>query len=289
VSRLPVEFEAAFDDLDSEERTAFVAALYDARGWESERIGTTVSVQPPDDGDPFRVAPPGVATTDSVATLSPEKLREMLRYAVAPTDGTRLCRRFFGRSADEVKLTGTDTGTSDDAGRDADDLESRPSYAVGDTIGSAGDQGTDNARAGSADAPDETTDDAPTVDENSGRLPVSPLFVVAVTLVLTGALVAALSATWPVVPATDSSESGLADEKSGAGNVSGNGSVSPPDAETATAGVPRNAAGSSASPLRLIPRTVPPTDFRRRADACPMAPKPNMPHVEPSTRRFGWN
>jgi hypothetical protein len=231
VSRPRVEFEAALDGLDPEERASLVAAVYDARGWESERVGVVVSVRPPfDRADPRRVAPPGVVATDGVAPLPSEDLREMMRYAVTSDDRTRLCRRFFDSAADGVGLTGTDTGTPADDVRDVDDPETRRPPATEPAVESSN-EGADDTVARPAD-------DVPDNHGDSGRRTVAtlPFFsVVAAFLVLTAAIVAAaLFATWPVVPIGDSPGWAPSGETPSVGNASESTDTPLPDDETAT-------------------------------------------------------
>jgi hypothetical protein len=250
VSRPPATFESALDDLDPEERTSFVAAVYDARGWVSERVGTAVSVRPPGDGaDQRRVAPPGVATVDRVTTLSYEELRGMLRYAISSDDRTRLCRRFFDRPPESVGLTGSPARAPDDARHDADGSESQRSRSGAPTVESPDDEGTDNARGRSSDPPDETAPEAPEADGNGDRFSVPPLpvFVVALALalVLAAAVVAALFTAWPVVPTPDSAEPGPATETPGVENTSVTASPPAADDETATADGSSGASGES--------------------------------------------
>jgi hypothetical protein len=79
VARPSDAFEAALDSLDPEERAAFVAAVYAARGWESDRTGVVVLVRPPDDAsDGRRVVPPGVEAPDDGTELDPDEFREMV-------------------------------------------------------------------------------------------------------------------------------------------------------------------------------------------------------------------
>jgi hypothetical protein len=213
----PVGFEAAFGDLDPEERASFVAAVYDARGWESERVGTVVSVRQPAGGtDPRRVAPPGVTASDDVRTLPLDDLREMLRYAVPPTDRSRLYDRFFDESLDAVESVGP-TETSDEGGRDAGEPDGRRSAHVDPPDESSKDSGAEDA----PDRPVEGSDDAPN-DGGSGRRTLAALpsrSVVAVALVVACGIVAAPFAL-AVVPIGDSPGSVSVDETPGVGNAS---------------------------------------------------------------------
>lgn len=142
-------FEAAVDDLDPADRAAFVAAVYAARGWESDRVDVAVLVHPPGDAsDRRRVVPPGVEATGDATQLDLDELRRLLRYAVADDDRIRLCRRFLGETPDAVGLAGatsgsdaaapdaaaspTDTGPSADSTRpDTDDDEDRREAPAG--------------------------------------------------------------------------------------------------------------------------------------------------------------
>jgi hypothetical protein len=236
VSRPRVEFEVALDDLDPGERASFVAAVYDARGWEGERVGVIVSVRPPFEGaDPQRVAPPGVTATDGVAPLPLEDLREMLRYAVTPDDRTRLCHRFFDASPDAVGLTVSNIGVPADDVDDTYGRKVRQPSATEPSTGSSG-GGTDDALARSAD-------DGPDDDDGGGDrrtvVALSSVSIVAVVLalVLTSAIVAvAPFATGPVVPIDDSSGSASAGETPSVENASEDSETPLADDQTATDG-----------------------------------------------------
>jgi hypothetical protein len=217
VSRSPSGFETAVDDLDPEERASFVTAVYDARGWEAERVGTVVSVRPPIGGaDSRRVAPPGVTATDGVVALSSADLLEMMRYAVASDDRGRLCRRFFDRSAEAVGVTDAHTGTPAEGLRTADEQEARRAPV-------ASPDGT-SERGDPDDAPGRPTDGASDDDRGGDRRTLATpsarsAVAVALGLVCAVVVVAAL-ATWAGVPADDSPGSAPVGEAPGVGNAS---------------------------------------------------------------------
>jgi len=233
VSRSSVGFEAAVDDLDPEERASFVAAVYDARGWETERVGTVVSVRRPAGGtDPRRVAPPKVTADDGVRTLPLEDLREMLRYAVDRADRARLCRRFFDSPADEVELVDP-TGTPGGGDRDADESADRWS---GPPDGASEDVKVDTP-ARPAGGPDGAVDGDPDESGASGNRPLAepPLRATVVLAIVLVCIVAVPFATWAVLPIEDGSGLAPGDEDPSVGNASGD-ADGPPEADaTATA------------------------------------------------------
>jgi hypothetical protein len=233
MSQSPVGFEAAVDDLDPEERASFVAAVYDARGWESERVGTVVSVRRPAGGtDPRRVAPPGVTADDGVRALPLEDLRQMLRYAVAPADRARLCRRFFDTPVDEVELV-EPTETPGGGDRDADESADRRSAPPN---GVSGDEEVDTP-ARPAGGPDEAVDGDPDESGESSNRPLAapPVRATVVLAIVLVCVVAVPFATWAVLPLEDGSELAPGDASPSVENTSED-ADGPPDADaTATA------------------------------------------------------
>ena len=219
MSTPPVGFEAAFCDLAPEERASFVAAVYDARGWEGERVGTVVSIRRPTGAtDPRRVAPPGVTADDDVRTLPLEDLRQMLRYAVAPADRARICRRFFDRPVDDVELvdpTETPGGDDRDADESADRQSSHPNGA---------------SRDGEVDGdPDDSG------DSGNRTLAAPPLRATVVLAIVFVCVVAVPFATWTVLPTEDGSGLAPGDESPSVGNASGDADGPPESDATATA------------------------------------------------------
>jgi hypothetical protein len=111
----PAAFRDLLCGLDSEELTAFVAAVYEARGWTTERDGDDVLVSPDGERDWRRLAvdPADARSADAdrvvVPTLAGESnadtdrlldaadILELLRYAVDDDTRTRLFREFFDR------------------------------------------------------------------------------------------------------------------------------------------------------------------------------------------------
>jgi hypothetical protein len=111
----PAAFRELLRGLDSEQLTAFVAAVYEARGWATERDGDDVLVRPGGERDWRRLAvdPADFRSVDAdrvvVPTLADEPnadadrlldaadILELLRYAVDDDARTRLFREFFDR------------------------------------------------------------------------------------------------------------------------------------------------------------------------------------------------
>lgn len=137
----PTAFRDLLLALDAEGLTAFVAAVYDARGWTVDRDGNVLRVRPGEERDWCRLvvdpADPGSTDADRVVvpTLAPDgdadrfldaaALLELTWYAVDDTDRTRLCRAFFDRDPTEFEAAsgadeqsaGSATATLTDAGR----------------------------------------------------------------------------------------------------------------------------------------------------------------------------
>lgn len=206
--RPPDGFESAFEGLDAAARASFVAAVYEARGWESDRAGTAVVVRPPGDGGDAQYVVPAGATasvdTDEARRLDAAALREMVRYGLSSADRTRLCRRFFDRSPDEVGLTG---GTEREEGSDA---------RVGDstTAGDAPDATADDPNA-AGDTPDARVGDSITAGDAGARLLAALRTPSVVTVVLACAVAVALIASWSALPLGDSAGSSPAAEPFG--------------------------------------------------------------------------
>ncbi|WP_338741297.1 hypothetical protein [Haloplanus salilacus] len=111
-------FRELLDGLDPDALAAFVAALYEARGRETDRVDGDVLVSDGEgtrrlavrrgadpstaasDADADAVVIPIVADDDDV--VDADDLRRMSLYAVDDPDRTRLFRRFFGVTPDEV-------------------------------------------------------------------------------------------------------------------------------------------------------------------------------------------
>jgi hypothetical protein len=135
MARAPGEpFRDRLAGLDPETLTAFVAAVYDARGWtvtDEGGDGETL-VWPPGTERPRRLAvhagdDPTVTLRDDdgddATTLDAADLRRMVRYALDDGDWIRLCREFFEcdpeavvLSAQTAESTPTDTAGTDRGG-----------------------------------------------------------------------------------------------------------------------------------------------------------------------------
>ncbi|MFB6256308.1 MAG: hypothetical protein ABEH58_06210 [Haloplanus sp.] len=154
-------FETVLDGLDPAERAAFVAAVYAARGWGSERTDTVVFVRPPGGaGDGRRLVPPGVEAPDDAAKLDPAELRESVRYAVTSDERTRLCRQFFDRPPDAVGLAATAPETRPTAGdAPGDDRSGSDASPVDDGVRPDATHRTERNDAGAAPASETVTDD----------------------------------------------------------------------------------------------------------------------------------
>jgi hypothetical protein len=163
MARAPGEpFRDRLAGLGPETLTAFVAAVYDARGWtvtdeggDGERL-----VWPPGTERPRRLAvhagdDPTVTlhddAGDDATTLDAADLRRMVRYALDDADWARLCREFFECDPEAVVLSAppTESTPTDTAGTDRGGTERE----------SAVDDGTEPPRE-SRRAPDTDADAA---------------------------------------------------------------------------------------------------------------------------------
>lgn len=185
--------------LDPAELTAFVAAVYDARGWETAVNGGDVSATPPGEDEPRRlVVSADLGGAGGADAVDADHLYELLAYAVDADDRAALCRRFFdcdpadltadGRDVAGAARTGRDRAASttehtrsDDARRSAaDSAAGIPDADVGSGSGSDADESHD-------DAGDAAASDA---DREGRRRRVLAAGVVAV-LVVAGVVAAA--------------------------------------------------------------------------------------------------
>jgi len=124
----PTAFRDLLCGLDAAALTAFVAAVYDARGWDVDRDGDDLLVRPggerdwlrlvvdPDrlPADADRVVVPALAAdagADGTQVIDAAALLELLRYAVDDETRTRLFGEFFDRDPAEFEApTGADDG-----------------------------------------------------------------------------------------------------------------------------------------------------------------------------------
>jgi len=186
-------FRDSLDGLDPEERAAFVAAVYEARGWAVERVGrderADVVVTPPN-GDESRHVP---------VSVDADILHEQVTYAVDDEARTRLCRRFFGQppaafaAADEDD-TGGDGDADSGAQHAATDgrTQSPPARRTESESRTTGRVPSDTATR--AVAPDGATDGNPagTADGDDARPSVPVRLVVGlVAVAVVGAAVVA--------------------------------------------------------------------------------------------------
>ncbi|AXG06068.1 hypothetical protein DU500_06205 [Haloplanus rubicundus] len=192
----PAAFRELLRGLDPEELTAFVAAVYEARGWTTERDGDDVLVSPggerdwrrlavdpadPRSADADRVVVPTLAgdpNADADRLLDAADILELLRYAVDDGTRTRLFREFFDREPTAFEGSNGRAGPSGAAGS--------PSESPVAATASAPTPSSDVSDVAS-DAPDR--DDAPVADP-SRRFGRRLAVAVAVLLVVGGVAVA---------------------------------------------------------------------------------------------------
>ncbi|WP_251329517.1 hypothetical protein [Haloplanus pelagicus] len=180
------------DALDPAARTDLVAAVYEARGWETDRVEGAVLATPPGEEEPRRLVPatrPAVARADADGVVDAADLRELLRYAVGPEERGALCRRFFDREPSELDdWEGREDGTASHDGGTDDDRSADDERAVETGRGRTPERPTataDGTRE-SAAVPDRRS----TADGDDGRGPRRWLAVGLVALLVVGGAVA---------------------------------------------------------------------------------------------------
>jgi hypothetical protein len=164
-------FSALLAALDGSELTAFVAAVYDARGWETDRTDGVVLATPPGANEPRRIVVDGAGPADRVVDVSDDgestrdgatvvdahDLWEQLRYALDADEAAALCRRFFDR--DLAAIDGPGDASGGTAGAEASDdsaaREARDDRAHG--VGRASTTTRQDGRRGAPPAGGETT------------------------------------------------------------------------------------------------------------------------------------
>jgi len=204
-------FRDCLAGLDAESRTAFVAAVYAARGWAVDRDGGDLRATPPRADRPRRlvvrvgaVEDEGTSGDDDIL-VDGATLHELVAYALPAGERTRLCREFLdrdpgsfgGRHGDDAAATsGSAADVSDDDGAGPADRAARrrPPASVGGE--KRGEDPTDcereqpGARASDDDpnaAPDRSPADRPERSEWLGRAAVVGL---ALSLALGGIVTA---------------------------------------------------------------------------------------------------
>ncbi|WP_157969265.1 hypothetical protein [Haloplanus rubicundus] len=150
-------------ELDRETATAFVAAVYDARGWtvsSGDEDGDVALLATPPQSDHTRrlvVCVGGTADCDGEAgidrtVVDAATLYELLAYALDPSNRHRLCRTFFDR---EFEAIGAPPAAAEPSDRDDSAGTASPEPTVAGAAGSARDAGTtDTDPSAAADAGD---------------------------------------------------------------------------------------------------------------------------------------
>jgi hypothetical protein len=231
--------------LRREERAAFVAAVYDARGWAVTREGGEVAVTPPGSDRTHRLAVTAagttVATRDDGDPLDAAELRELLTYALDQRARARLCRRFFdcdpdGLSSDDGDGDGDGGATVAPVDRlrdDASDEAGAPDDGEGASDHTDDAATTATATAGETDGPPKTDgieggDDDATEETRGGPWPRRALLVGAAVALVVGSIAAAAGPAF--APAGDA----------GNGGVGGANTTAVGDNGTAAAGIGSN-------------------------------------------------
>jgi hypothetical protein len=197
-------FRAHLSTVDHETATAFVAAVYAARGWTVDDSGGDLRATPPgadrprrlvvrigDDEDPDGAAVDGTDPIDVDAVT----LHELVAYALPAAERTRLCREFLGREFEAFEAPST-----------ADRVDAAPDRNVRDGMArEAADTGRTRRERGGEAPPPEPADDGRIEDAISereaesnasttrrrGRLVRAGVVVIALSLVLGGLVTAA--------------------------------------------------------------------------------------------------
>ena len=180
-------FRDLLDGLDTAERAAFVAAVYEARGWTAEREGDEhVLVTPPNASERRRVP----------TTLDADRLHEQVRYALDEDARTRLCRRFFGRTPTEIAASAGDPGDDDTADPEPDrsPTADRPETETGSSSPREGGRSGVTAREPGTGSEGSPADGNPTgnarADDDGERSAVPRWVVVGLAVVVVGGIVA---------------------------------------------------------------------------------------------------
>jgi hypothetical protein len=247
-------------ELDRETATAFVAAVYDARGWtvsSGDEDGDVALLATPPQSDHTRrlvVCVGGTADCNGEAgidrtVVDAATLYELLAYALPPSDRDRLCRAFFDREFEAIgpppaaagppdrnATTGTASPEPTVAGaagraRDAKKTDPDPSAAdAGDVEGTteqaAGAEGTTEQATGAEDANPGTRADesgsatAAAATTRRERLVRAAGVVVALSLVFGGIVTAAGPALTESAATAFGGDGPASDDGSAAGNQS---------------------------------------------------------------------
>lgn len=242
MSPAPDAFQNLLDGLDPDAFAAFVAALYEARGRETDRIDGDVlvsdgegtrrlavrdDVAPSADDDPDvdadAVVVPTVADDDADAVVDAADLRRMALYAVDDPDRTRLFRRFLGVDPDAVggepvpdpASNPDDTPAADPAAprsvaggvpSPSSPADSPPSTDRSAPPSTATDR-DGVARSGGEGSATQSVAEDPT-DDDADRLPVRGLLLFGGALVLVAAVALAVGPGLGVQPAADGGAAG---------------------------------------------------------------------------------
>jgi hypothetical protein len=205
-------FRAHLATLDRETATAFVAAVYAARGWAVDRDGDGLRATPPGTDRPRRlVVRVGGGESEGWRGSGREgdgtdpvhvdaaTLQELVAYALPAAERTRLCREFLGREFEAVDASpavGRADVESDDAAREATNAgATRREGEGGKGSGPATASTDDGGRAADADtehgAGSDANGDGRTGTTRRERLVRAGVVVIAFSLVLGGVVAAA--------------------------------------------------------------------------------------------------
>jgi hypothetical protein len=199
----PESFRDLLLDLDAAALTAFVAAVYDARGWAVERDGDDLLVRAGGERDPLRLVvapdrPPADADRVVVPTLTADAdaadaadarvldaaaLLELVWYAVDDADRARLFRDFFDRDPADFEAT-TGAGAS--------------TVVPESPVGSTGVPSQSSDAPAAATTGDDTADSSPLLRRR--------LAVAVMVLLVVGGVAVAVAVGPTLVPSSDGGE-----------------------------------------------------------------------------------
>ena len=248
-------------ELDRETATAFVAAVYDARGWtvsSGDEDGDVALLATPPQSDHTRrlvVCVGGTADCNGEAgidrtVVDAATLYELLAYALPPSDRDRLCRAFFDREFESIgappaaaeppdRDDRTDTASHETAvtgaagrARDAGTTDPDPSAAdargvAGTAEGTAEPDGDGSENAG-ATADEEGPATATASTTRRERIVRSAGVVVALSLIFGGIVTAAGPALTESAATTFGGDGPASDDDSAPGNQSIDADAPPP-------------------------------------------------------------
>ena len=228
-------------ELDRETATAFVAAVYEARGWtvsSGDEDGDVALLATPPQSDHTRrlvVCVGGTADCNGEAgidrtVVDAATLYELLAYALPPSDRDRLCRAFFDRKFESI---GAPPAAAESPDREAPTGTASPEPTVTGAAGCARDAGTtepdgDGSENAGTKADEEGSATATASTTRRERIVRAAGVVVALSLIFGGIVTAAGPALTESAATTFGGDGPASDDGSAAGNQSVDAGTPPP-------------------------------------------------------------